>query len=104
MTATIARSSAVFVVAAAFSAGALAEYRCDPAPSWVDRTACEAADKSASDLRRFVQRMEWHRVNLQFWNYVNDKTAQKWDEQSRQRSAQNNIIEDTPKVASNERR
>jgi hypothetical protein len=104
MTATIARSFAALVVAAAFTAGAHAEYRCDPAPSWMDRSACEAADKSPADLRRFVQRMDWNRVNLQFSDYVNEKTAQKWDAQSRQRSAQKDSFEDTQKVASNERR
>ena len=103
MTATITRSSAVLVVAAAFTAGAHAEYRCDPAPTWVDRSACEAADKSPADLRRFIQRMEWIRVNLKFSHYVDPKTEQKWDAQSPQRSATKESLEQAQKVASNER-
>lgn len=104
MTATIARSFAVLVVAAAFTAGAQAEYRCDPAPTWMDRSACEAADKSPTDLRRFIQRMEWNRTNLKFSHYVDPKTQQKWDAQSPQRSAQRDSLEQAQKVASNERR
>ncbi len=104
MTASTARISAALVLATAFTAGAHAEYRCDPAPSWMDRSACEAADKSPADLRRFVQRMDWNRVNLQFSDYVDIRTAQKWDAQTRQRSAQKDAIEDTQRVASNERR
>jgi hypothetical protein len=104
MTATIIRNSAVLVVAAAFTAGAQAEYRCDPAPTWMDRSACEAADKSAADLRRFIQRMDWNRVNLKFSHYVDPRTEQKWDAQRPQRSAQNDSLDQAQKLASNERR
>jgi hypothetical protein len=104
MTSTIARCSAVLVIAAAFCASAQAEYRCDPAPTWMDRSACEAADKSPADLRRFIQRMDWNRVNLKFSHYVDPKTEQKWDAQRPQRSAQYDSPEQVQRIASNERR
>jgi hypothetical protein len=78
MTTTITRMTAVALVAAAFSAAAHAEYRCSPAKTWMDREACEAARQGPDELRRFVQRMESIRVNLNFYDYVDLKTAQAW--------------------------
>ena len=75
MTAKTTRLTTALFVAAAFTASANAEYRCDPAPSWMDRAACEAADKSPDALRQFVQRMDRNRINLEFADYVDLKTS-----------------------------
>lgn len=63
---------------AGVSAAAQAEYRCDPAPAWADRAACEAAAQGPTELRRTVQAMNTLRLNLRFEDYVNEATAQKW--------------------------
>ncbi len=57
MTARIARLSSALFVAAAFTASAHAEYRCDSPQTWVDRDACKAAEQSPTALRRFVENM-----------------------------------------------
>ena len=58
MTTTVTRISAVLVVAAAFTASANAEYRCAPAPTGIDRRACEAAEQGPDTLRRFVHGLD----------------------------------------------
>lgn len=88
MTATMTRVSVAVLFATTFTAAAHAEYRCAPAPSWMDQRACEAAEKSPVALRRFVQRMDYNRVNLKFSEYVSDATVRTWEEQSRQTAAQ----------------
>ena len=103
MTASLTRISYAIVVAAAFTASAHAEYRCDPAPSWVDRDACRAAEQGPSELRRFVEKMNFLRINLQFEDYVDVKTAQNWDAKRRQMAEQNKAGADT-QLASSERR
>ncbi len=103
MTASLTRISSALVVAAAFTANAHAEYRCDPAPTWVDRYACKAAEQGPTELRRFVQNMSSLRINLQFADYVDMKTAQNWEEKRRQTAEQNKAAEDA-KLASSERR
>lgn len=60
------------------SAAAHAEYRCDPAPTWVDRTACEAAAAGPTELRRTIWALNAIRINVRFEDYVNDATAAKW--------------------------
>jgi hypothetical protein len=95
---TTCLTTAAFV-AAAFAASASAEYRCERAPSWMDRAACEAADKSPDALRQFVQRMDRNRVNLEFADYVDLKTVQRWQAEERRLAEQNDAA---PKVASNE--
>lgn len=60
------------------SAAANAEYRCDPAPTWVDREACAAAAQGPVELRRAVWSMNAIRINIRFEDYVNDATAAKW--------------------------
>jgi hypothetical protein len=87
MNAKLPRVSVALLFATAFSAAAHAEYRCDPAPSWMDQRACEAADKSPETLRRFVQRMDYNRVNLKFSDYVSAATVRAWEEQNRQIAA-----------------
>ena len=54
MNAKITRLSVGVVLATGLAAAAHAEYRCTPAPTSVDRRACEAADQSPEALRRFV--------------------------------------------------
>jgi hypothetical protein len=98
---TICLTTAAFV-AGAFAASANAQYRCDPAPSCMDRAACKAADKSPDALRQFVQRRDRNRVNLEFADYVNLKTAQRWQAEER-RLAEAKVGHDSaPKVARNE--
>jgi hypothetical protein len=104
MIATTSRISAALLVAAAFTASANAEYRCDPAPTAIDRAACQAAAKSPEALRRYVELMNFLRLNLQFSDYVDAKTAQRWDTQRGQMAEQKNAIEDAQKVASNSQR
>ena len=87
MFATILRTTAAALVAAAFSTGAQAEYRCNPAPTWVDREACKAARQGPDELRRYGQRMGWMRINLKFADYVDLKTARDWDARAPQQAA-----------------
>ncbi len=82
MNATITRFTSVLMFAGAFAAGAHAEYRCDPAPTSIDRGACEAAAQGPDALRRFVERWSSKMSNLYFWDYVDAKTAQAWDAKS----------------------
>lgn len=72
------RLAAATLLATGVSAAAHAEYRCDPAPSWADRVACEAAAQGPTELRRTVWAMNAIRINLRFEDYVNDETVQKW--------------------------
>ena len=79
---TTIRLTSALLFAGAFAAGAHAEYRCDPAPTSIDRGACEAAAQGPDALRRFVERSKMS--NLYFWDYVDAKTAQTWDAKSGQ--------------------
>ena len=103
MTASLTRISYAIVVAAAFTASAHAEYRCNPAPSWVDRYACKAAEQGPTELRRFIYNMNLLRINAQFEDYVDMKTAQNWEAKRRQMAEQNKATEDA-QLASSERR
>lgn len=76
------RLSAV-VLATAFAATAHAEYRCDPAPSPMDRRACEAAAQGPDALRRFVNQWTSQMSNLQFSDYVDSNTERMWDSKSK---------------------
>jgi hypothetical protein len=98
------RISAAVLIAVAFSASANAEFRCASAQNWPDRAACEAADQSPEALRRFVENMNTLRINLRFADYVDLKTAQRWEEKSRQLAEQKKNAEDTQKVASSAQR
>lgn len=104
MTATTTRISAALILAAAFTASAQAEYRCDSPPSWVDRNACQAAGQGPTDLRRFVQTMNTLRINVLFYDYVNEETAKAWDVQRRQAAAKKDTVEESQKMASNSQR
>ena len=104
MTATTTRIASALVLAAAFTASAQAEYRCDTAPSWIDRSACQAADQGPDALRRFVQNMNSIRINIQFADYVDEQRANSWDAQRRKMASQKDAVEDTQKVASNVQR
>ncbi|HQR78054.1 MAG TPA: hypothetical protein PLR35_16650 [Burkholderiaceae bacterium] len=101
MTAKTVRITTALAVAAAFTAGANAEYRCDPAPSPADRAACEAAAQGPDALRRYVESMNAIRVNLQFADYVDLKTAQRWQAEERQLTAQKEANDAAQTVASN---
>jgi len=72
------RLASAALLAAGASAAVQAEYRCNPAPTWADRAACEAAAQGPAELRRTVQSMNYLRLNLRFSDYVNEETAQKW--------------------------
>lgn len=100
-TKTTCLTTAAFV-AGAFAASANAEYRCDPAPSWMDRVACEAADKSPDALRQFAQRMDRNRVNLAFADYVDLKTVQRWQAEVRRLAEAKNGHDSAPNVTRNE--
>jgi len=102
MTAKMNPASVALLFATAFAASAHAEYRCDPAPSWVDRRACEAADKGPQALRKYVESMAGIRVYLNISDYINAATVQAWDEQSRQRAAEEDA--EALKVARSETR
>lgn len=78
MTMKLIRLATAALLATGVSAAAQAEYRCDPAPTWADRAACEAAAQGPTELRRTVQSMNYLRLNMRFEDYVNDATAQKW--------------------------
>lgn len=101
MKALLPRSSVIFVLVAAFASSAQAEYRCDPAPSWVDRAACKAASEGARELRRFVEAMNTIRINIRFDDYVNLATAQSWEQR---RMAARTEQEEATKLASAEKR
>jgi hypothetical protein len=101
MKVTISRLSTALLFTAV-CAGANAEYRCAPAPNWMDRDACKAAEQGPDALRRFVQRMSSIRINLQFSDYVDARTAQGWGAKPRQTAERKDTIEDTRKVASSD--
>ena len=104
MTAKTPRITTALLLVAAFSASASAEYRCEPAQKWTDRAACEAADQGPEALRRFVENMNTLRINLRFSDYVDRKTAQRWEAMSRQVAEQKETAEDKQKVASSAQR
>ncbi len=87
MNAIISRIPSALILSLAFTASAQAEYRCDPAPTWIDQRACKAAEESPQALRQFVQRMRWI-TNLRFEDYVNENTALAWESTKRQQAAQ----------------
>jgi len=83
MNVTMIRVSAAVLFATVFSATAHAEYRCDPAPGWVDQRACEAATQGSPDaLRQYVESMNSIRVNLKMTDYVRPETVKAWEERS----------------------
>ena len=71
------------VLLAFVTAGASAEYRCNPAPTSIDQRACNAAKEGPDALRHFVSRMQ-SIVNLSFADYVNQETLVAWDAQRAQ--------------------
>jgi len=97
MKALLPCSSVIFALAATVASSAQAEYRCDPAPTWVDREACKAAGESARDLRRFVETMNSIRINIRFTDYVNQATTDSWDRKAMAARTQG---DDEPKLAS----
>lgn len=90
---------AAALLATGFAAAAHAEYRCDPAPSWVDRAACKAAEQGPNELRRFVEAMNSLRINIRFEHYVNPALARQWD-QKRSLAERAVPASDAPQVAS----
>ena len=86
MTAAIKRIAAALL--AALGTNASAEYRCDPAPTRMDRNACEAARQGPEELRRFVQRMNWMKANLYFYDYVDPATVRSGDARAERHAAQ----------------
>ena len=75
------------VLATGIATAVHAEYRCAPAPTSIDRGACEAADQSPEALRRYVHRMRMS--NLQFSDYVDATTERAWDaKQAQERSTE----------------
>ena len=87
MSTTLSRVSSALIVSVAFAATAHAEYRCDPAPTWIDQRACTAAEESPQALRQFVQRMRWI-TNLRFEDYVDQNTVLAWESKQRELAAQ----------------
>jgi hypothetical protein len=102
MKSNLTRICSAVVMGIAFAATAHAEYRCDPAPTWIDQRACEAAEDSPQALRQYVQRMRWF-TNLQFSDYVNENTAQGWEAKKREMAAQKSSDDDVISVAFSER-
>jgi len=98
MNAKITRLSLGFILATGVATAVQAEYRCAPAPTSIDRGACEAADQSPEALRRYVHRMDRKMSNLQFSDYVDTKTERAWD--AKQAQARSTEV----KVATNEKR
>lgn len=78
MTTKMIRLATAALLVSGFAAAANAEYRCDPAPTWADRKACEAAGQGPAELRRTVQAMNSIRINQRFEHYVDEATAQRW--------------------------
>jgi hypothetical protein len=76
---TIRLAAALGAVLIAGSAHA--GYRCAEPETEIDRRACAAARQGPDELRQFVQRMNWLRHNLQFSDYVDEKTQLAWDQQ-----------------------
>ena len=101
MKAIAIRAFAALLLASA-AAGASAEYRCNPAPSPIDRRACEAAQQGPDALRHFIERMQMIQ-SLYFFDYVDDATLLAWEEKSARESAA--AKEDSPApIASKEAR
>ncbi len=98
MNAKITRLSVGVVLATSLAAAVHAEYRCDPAPTPRDQSACDAAKQGPDALRRFVERWTSKMSNLYFADYVDAKTERAWDAlQAQARSKEVN-------VATNEKR
>lgn len=87
---------------AALAAGASAEYRCDSPQTVNDRMACAAAQKGPDALRRYVQSWPQQMSNLQFSDYVDERTLQNWN--ARKVAAQRESVESTRQVASYSKR
>jgi hypothetical protein len=85
MKANASRLLATLVLVSAVT-GASAEYRCNPAPTFIDQRACEAAKEGPDALRHFVQRMQ-SIVNLSFHDYVNRETVLAWEAKEEQERA-----------------
>ena len=98
MNAKITSLSLGLVLATGIATAVHAEYRCAPAPTSIDRGACEAADQSPEALRRYVHRMDRKMSNLQFSDYVDPKTERAWD--AKQTQAESKEVS----VATNEKR
>jgi hypothetical protein len=90
---------AAALLATGLAASAHAEYRCDPAPSWIDRAACKAAEQGPNELRRFVEAMNSIRINIRFEHYVNPALARQWDK-NRSVAERAAPASDAPQVAS----
>ena len=56
-----------------------AEYRCNPAPTAIDRRACEAAKQGPDALRQYVQRVRPIQ-SLDMNDYVNEATLLAWEQ------------------------
>ena len=78
----------LFVLCALLSAGAAnARYLCAEPPTRVDRRACEAAREGPEELRQFVWRMNWLHHNLDFVDYVDEKTVMAWQQREQRTTA-----------------
>ena len=97
MNAKITRLSVGLVLATGVAA-AHAEYRCAPAPTSIDRGACEAAKQGPDALRRFVERWTSKMSNQYFADYVDAKTERAWDAKQAQAASKG------LSVATNEKR
>jgi hypothetical protein len=69
-------AAALFVFTQASSA--LAEYRCDPPRSQLDRRACEAARQGPDALRHFIGKIR-PIESLHFDDYVSAADVARWD-------------------------
>ena len=85
MTTTASRAIAVVLLSVVGMGSAKAEYRCDPAPTRIDRNACRAAADGPQALRQYVQRMRWL-TTIQFSDYVNQRTIDAWEAMKRETS------------------
>jgi hypothetical protein len=103
MKATIARTAVALFTYAALATGAQAGFRCDPAPTPIDQQACAAARQGPDELRRFVERLNWMRANLQMSDYVDRQTVETWNARARQQ-AQQDVRKPALQIATETRR
>ena len=94
MASIVTRSALGILLVAGITATAQAEYRCDPAPTFRDRRACEAAQEGPQALRRYLLQMSWHGHSMQMQDYVSPAIAERWealarDEARKQRDGAN---------------
>jgi hypothetical protein len=82
-TVSVRLSALVLILLAA--SGAQAEYRCNPAPTALDRRACEAAKQGPDALRQFVQRVRPIQ-SLDMNHYVNEATLLSWQQMEQEQS------------------